>query len=302
MTLSLAKLEAVYWVHRLGSFQAAAGQLNVTQPTISLRVRELEEQLGIRIFHRSGRKITPTEKGSELLSYADRLMALSDEMQSRLRNRPSLRGTLRLGAADSFALTCLPALLRRLEASYPAMQVELNVDHSVNLSRALNARDLDVAFLVDPQVESHVKIESVCAIRLIWISGSSYKLPRGVLSPEYLQHEQMLTLPAPSTSYGIIDNWFARAGLRAKKISTCNSMNMILSLAVANCGISVMPLCIALHDLRAGLLKKIPVHPDLPSHSLFVGYQASRFKSGLREIAIMGREEVGRHEAFQDAK
>src|SRR5262245_52119345 len=127
MALSLAKLEAVYWVHRLGSFQAAAVQLNVTQPTISLRVRELEDQLGIQIFRRSGHKISLTEKGTELLVYADRLMAIADEMQSRIQNRPTFCGILRLGAADSFALTCLPGLLRRLEQTYPEMQVELHV-------------------------------------------------------------------------------------------------------------------------------------------------------------------------------
>jgi DNA-binding transcriptional LysR family regulator len=226
-------------------------------------------------------------------------MTLTDEMQNRLHNRPALRGILRLGAADSFALTCLPGLLRRLEVSYPVMQVELNVDHSVNLGRALNRRELDMAFLVDPRIGDHAKIESVCRIRLIWIAGPNYKLARGTLAPQHLQHEQVLTLPAPSTSYAIIDNWFARAGLQAKKVSTCNSMNMIVSLAVASCGISVVPMCIVLQELRAGLLKKIPVNPELPSHSLFVAYQSSRFKSGLREIAAMGREEVARHEAFR---
>ncbi len=301
MALSLAKIEAVYWIHRLGSFQAAAGHLHITQPTVSLRVAELETQLGFKIFHRKGHKVSPTDKGAELLTYAEELLVLTDDMQNRLWNRPTLSGVLRLGAADSFALTCLPPLLRRIKSMYPAMQVDLDVDHSLNLSRALNRRELDLAFLVDPSVESHVRLESICSVRMIWIAGANHKLPKGTVGPEHLHDEELLTLPAPSTTYSMIETWFGRAGLRAKKQSTCNSMNMIVSLAVANCGISTVPQCIVLHELRSGLLRRIQVQPDLPAHSLYAAYQLSRFKSGLREIVAMGRDEVSRHEAFQGA-
>jgi len=62
---------------------------------------------------------------------------------------------------------------------------------------------------------------------MIWIAGAKYKLPKGTVGPQHLQDEQLLTLPAPSTTYSMIESWFARAGLRARKRSTCNSMNMI---------------------------------------------------------------------------
>lgn len=299
MALSLAKIEAAYWIHRLGSFQAAAAHLNITQPTISLRVSELESQLGFKIFNRRGHRISLTDKGAELLSYAEKLLALSEDMQNRLWNRPTLTGTLRLGAADSFALTCLPPLLRRIKATYPSMQVDLEVDHSLHLSRALNKRELDAAFLVDPNVESHVRLESICSIPMIWIAGGSYKLPKGNLDPQHLNEEQILTLPAPSTTFSMIENWFGSAGLTPRKQSSCNSMNMIVSLAVANCGISAVPQCIVLHELKSGLLRRIRVQPELPSHSLYAAFQMGRFKSGLREIVSIGREEVMRHEAFQ---
>lgn len=82
---SLAQIEALVAINSLGSFQAAARHLNVTQPTISLRVRELEEALGTALFERDGRSAKLNTQGVLAMHYSDQVLRLLEEMETRLR-------------------------------------------------------------------------------------------------------------------------------------------------------------------------------------------------------------------------
>src|SRR5882757_7466416 len=133
MRVTLAQLEAFYWIVQLGSFRDAARQIGRTQPSISLRLQELETALGERLLERDGRKIRVTTAGGRLLSYADRLLALTGELEGIVNNGRLSRERIRLGSVDSFAMTYLPDLLRAVAESSPETHVELTVDYSPNL-------------------------------------------------------------------------------------------------------------------------------------------------------------------------
>src|ERR1700738_1988125 len=128
MRVQISQLEAVYWIAQLGSFRAAAAQLNLSQPTISMRVRELERHLGTTLFDRDSYRAQLTEAGREAVRHAARILTLASELEARMTREVVLKSPLRLGAADSFALTHLPALLSQLEHLFPAVRVDLQID------------------------------------------------------------------------------------------------------------------------------------------------------------------------------
>src|SRR5580692_12433276 len=99
MRIQISQLEAVQWIARLGSFRAAAMRLNLSQPTISMRVRELERHLGTALFDRSGYRAQLTEAGRDLVRYAERILSLTDEIEQRSARVPQVTGPIRLGAA-----------------------------------------------------------------------------------------------------------------------------------------------------------------------------------------------------------
>src|SRR5580693_4156353 len=140
MRATLGQIEALYWIERLGSFRAAAVQLNLTQPTISLRIRSLEDALGVRVFERGGRQARLTAEGTAMLPLVTRLMDLAGQIKAHHTVRDPLLGRLRLGAPASFALSCMPQLLGDLRKHYPELTVALTVDNSVVLCQRLNAR------------------------------------------------------------------------------------------------------------------------------------------------------------------
>ena len=134
MKFSLGQLEALLWVVRLGSFRSAATQLNLTQPAISVRVRELESAVGGKLFLRDSYRAKPTPLGREIAAHAERVIAACEELDGRFAADDELRGPVRIGAADTFAMTCLPELMRRIEKRFPKVRTEIRVDFSVLLN------------------------------------------------------------------------------------------------------------------------------------------------------------------------
>src|SRR5258708_11280983 len=118
MKATLSQIEAFYWIAQLGSYRAAAAQLNLTQPTVSLRIRNLEHALEVRLFERAGRQVRITPEGAAMLSVARRMMDLADQVSAKHAQRDPLQGQLRLGAPASFALSCMADLLGALKKKY----------------------------------------------------------------------------------------------------------------------------------------------------------------------------------------
>ena len=294
MRFNLAQLETFYWVARLGSFRAAARRLNLTQPTISLRIKELEAALGTALFDRSGHRAKPTVASGEALAYAERILSLAEEMETRVKTRDRLHGLLRLGAADTFALTCLPELLADLEHKHPDIRVELTVAYSTNLSRQLNDRELDLAFLTGPQVDPHVGVEPLGYIDLAWIASPRLRLPNKILVPADLAQQQIITNPQPSHLYTSIMQWFAALGAETERISTCNSLTILTKLTAAGSGVSLLPPSILAAELASGELCVLRTRPAIAPHEMFVAHQLDGAGPGIHEVLAIARDILAR--------
>src|SRR5262245_43778554 len=119
MRFTLAQIEAFAGIVRSGSFHAAARQLHLTQPTVSQRIRELENAIGSPLFVRQKPRIGLTPEGHALMEFARRLLGTAGELAEHFRTRNPLKGVLRLGVPATFAHTCMTDFLRRLEQRYP---------------------------------------------------------------------------------------------------------------------------------------------------------------------------------------
>jgi DNA-binding transcriptional LysR family regulator len=117
MNITLNQLRAFERIVRLGSFSGAARSCGLTQPSISQRIHELETALDTSLFLRNGPRIKPTAEAHALLAYADRVLETEIEMRERFRSRDPLRGLLRIGVSENFALICMAEMFRRLESA-----------------------------------------------------------------------------------------------------------------------------------------------------------------------------------------
>lgn len=127
-----------------GNFSTAAEAVLRTPSAVSMQIKKLEEQLKTTLFLRDARSVTLTQHGEMLLSYARRMLALSNEAVSRFV-MPELAGVVRLGAPDDIAERLLPRILKGFAEAFPGIMVDVTVDMSLALRKRVEEQRLDLA-------------------------------------------------------------------------------------------------------------------------------------------------------------
>jgi DNA-binding transcriptional LysR family regulator len=298
MNVTLSQLRAFERIVRLGSFHAAARDLNLAQPSVSQRIRELETGLNTPLFVRRGPRVSLTAEGHALIEYADRMLDTAGEMVERFHTRDPLKGMLRLGLNESFALICLPELLQRLEQRYPGIKTSVFVGDTGLVSQSLNRKELDIAIVSEPKVGSHVRLEPIGRNRLGWFASADFDLARGVLSPADLCQFHLIVSPATAQLHATATRWFAKAGATPLRVSTCNSLSATILTILHGTAIGLVPVRVMRDEIERRRVKRIPVSPEMPAHRVSICYQISEFGPGLEALVDLTRELVARHKLF----
>ncbi|TEN69590.1 LysR family transcriptional regulator [Pseudomonas aeruginosa] len=144
--MDLSSLEIFRAVAHEASVTRAAQQLQRAQSNVTTRIRQLEEDLGVELFLRDGKRMSLTERGSEFLAYAEQLLALADEAR-QLMHPAEPGGRLRLGSMESTAASRLPALLASYHKACPRVALEVSTGTSRALFDGVRARRLDCALV-----------------------------------------------------------------------------------------------------------------------------------------------------------
>lgn len=298
MRLTLAQLLTFERIVRLGSFHAAAQHLGLTQPSISQRIRELEDILGAQLFVRRGPKISVTAEGTALIAYADRMLQTAQELTDRFRTRNPLMGLLRLGLTETFALICLPELLRRLEARYPSLKTSVLVGDTATLSALFNEQQLDVAVMSEPDVPDEVRREPLGTNELCWFVSPDSKIPLGALSPADLCAHHLIIPPPPARLYTTAMRWFSQAGTVPQRLSMCNSLSVTIPTIVSGLAVGLIPARVMADKVASGEVRRLNVSPPIAGHRVSICYQDNETSSGLQEVIQLIRELVLHYRLF----
>jgi len=283
MVRSLPALEAFYWVVRLGGFQAAATRLGVSQPTVSTRVKELERRVGRSLLVRTGHRAKPTANGATTFEYAGRILGLVQDLESRLRSGGPLRGLVRLGTPDGFALVCLGALLNLLKEAAPELRIAITLGNSRALEARLRDGDLDLAIVSDGLEARDLRTQALGEQEIAWVASPGLNLP-AKLTANDLVSQQVFTNPPPSHLFTVLMDWFGLSGVSPPSFSSCDSVAVIASLVTAGAGISILPICIVEHELAAGTLRRLDVSPRPPTQRIMATWMPGCESSGILEI------------------
>lgn len=298
MNITLKQLRAFERIVRLGSFSGAAGELGLTQPSISQRIRELEAALDTTLFVRNGPRISPTAEAHALLAYADRVLETEVELRERFRSRDPLRGLLRIGVSENFALFCLPDMFRRLEERYPAIRASVFVGDSGTLSHQLNQRALDLAIVSEPHVEPHVEQVPVGLSRLAWFARGDVALPHAVLTPRQLAGYHLMLSPPSARLHATVTQWFADAGAVPTRVSLCNNAAVTRQAILGGAAIGVMSMRLMKDDLERHTVQIVPTRPPLPPHRVSICFQHSESGPALQSFVDLMRDLIVQHGLF----
>lgn len=257
-------LEAFYWVAELRSFKQASERLNMTQPAVSIRVARLEEDLGVKLFDRGPRLAMLTAKGRELLDHVDRLLRLRAEMIQSVAAAGSMSGVVRLGVAETIVHTWLARFVERVHAVYPKIVLDIEVDVSPNLRRALVDRRIDLAFLLGPVSDPSVSNFDLCRYPLSFVVNKNTKLGPEPVSLERLVQMPIITYPKTTQPYNHLRRLLSRPGLTTPRIYSNSSLSTIIRMTLDGIGISVIPPVVIRDELKRHDLRLIKIEPKLP--------------------------------------
>jgi DNA-binding transcriptional LysR family regulator len=234
--MDLSALRIFRAVAREGGVTRAAERLHRVQSNVTTRVRQLEDELGVPLFIREGKRLHLAPAGQVLLGYADRLLALADEAREAVRDAKP-RGLFRLGAMESTAAVRLPAPLSEYHRRHPEVTLELRTGNPRQLATAVLAGELDAALAAEPIADA--PFEKLLAFEedLVIVAaknhppiGAGGELPAKVVAFEDgCPHRKRL------------EDWFARQGAMPERTVELSSYHAMLGCVVVGMGISLVP-------------------------------------------------------------
>jgi DNA-binding transcriptional LysR family regulator len=180
-------LRVVDAVARHGSMSRAAVELNTVQSNITVRIRLLEEELGVKLFVRHSRGVLPTEAGRRLLPYAARVGQLVQEAKAAVREDGIPKGTLRLGTMECTAALRLPAVLAAYTKNYPSVSLSLTTGTSSSLVLQVLENQLDGAFVTGPIHHRDLNERAMFREELVLVSPPSVNTIQDLLKMSELR-------------------------------------------------------------------------------------------------------------------
>ena len=161
-----------------GSFSAAAEKLGLTQPAISLQIRQLEKRLGTALIERVGRRARPTSAGSELLGHADRIDdTISSAIESVARHASDAIGHVRLGTDNTVTIFLLPPVLGALRSRYPKLEITVSTGNAADIVKAVEENRIDLAFATLPVSGRALEVTPVIDDAIVAIAPPDMALP-----------------------------------------------------------------------------------------------------------------------------
>ncbi len=238
--LDLITLDIFRAVVRENGVTRAAARLNRVQSNVTTRIKQLEEDLGVSLFTRDGRRMVLTPAGRELLPFAERLLSLAGEARHAV-SEVVPRGRLRLGAMESTAASRLPSMLAHYRRQWREVSIELVIDTSEALTQQLRDFALDAIFVAGPLDVSDLilfECESACFEELLLVTPHGHPQIQG---PADLKLDTMVAFDRGCAYRRVGEKWFAQAGAQPDRIVEVGAYHSLLAWIAAGSGFGFAP-------------------------------------------------------------
>ncbi|HBX9959065.1 TPA: LysR family transcriptional regulator, partial [Klebsiella variicola] len=208
-TLNLGNLATFRLVVQRGSFSAAADALGISQPAVSLQVRQLEQFLQTRLLERTGRGIKATAAGMALLAHSEQIdRAVNSAMQSVSVFSQEVNGAVTLGTGATACIHLLPPLLQHLRQQHPLLTVGVTTGNTLDIVRAVEENRLDLGLVTLPVQGRSLAVTSVVDEEFVVIHASHETGTLADYTPAELLALPLIAFEAGSGTRDLIDRWF----------------------------------------------------------------------------------------------
>ncbi len=241
MLMTLQQLKYILALNRYRSFARASEELGITQPTLSAMLVKLEEELDVRLFERSNKRVVPTAAGERIVRQAEKACREAERIYELVaEDRGSVSGAFSLAVGPSIAPYLLPHFIKHYTESYP--QVELNIVElkTNSMFEALLRGELDAGIAISTAPPPDL-LEIPLYTERFWVylaENCWRKLP--VFKPENLEHEQMWIMKEAQCLRNSAFS-FCHARSKGKHIYEAGSIETLIRIVDLNGGFTIIP-------------------------------------------------------------
>lgn len=262
MDMLLEQLKTFTEVAERKNFTKAGEALNLAQPTVSLHIRQLEEEFGTPLFIRSRKQFSITPAGRLLYEKARQLLALAEETkEDMMRQSGELTGTLTVAASYTIGEYVLPRLLEDLLAAHPKLEVIISISNTEEVEAKVREFRCDVGC-----IEGTVRLDGLTAVpfmedELIVVCGTCHPLARMAdVSPEELQQARWITREEGSGTREHTDHLLRSLGHVKPARMIIGSNGGVIQAVVAGLGVAAVSVHAAKDGLETGQLVQLDAH------------------------------------------
>ncbi|MCL2346604.1 MAG: LysR family transcriptional regulator [Desulfobulbus sp.] len=294
------RLQVFHAVAKHQSFTRAGEALLMTQPAVTFQIKQLEMQYGVRLFDRRRGGVLLTPAGELMLHYAERILALTDELETRLGEMTGeMRGLLLVGASSAIAEFMLPRVLGEFNAHYPQVHARLSVANSESIENQVAEHALDIGLIDMPARLPGLVSRSCHEDELVAICAPDYPLAgMASVTPAFLVDYEFISREPGSGTRAVVEAYFSAHQVEPRLLKTqmeLGSPEALKGVVATGLGFAIVPRTVVDKELRLGELTAIALDPPL-KHNLYLIYPQDRFQSRL--VATFVEFAAGRLKEF----
>jgi len=256
------------------SITQTAKKMNLSQPSVSIQIKDLEDALNVRLFERINRKITLTDAGKVFFEYSEKLLNLIDEIDATMNEFSSGdMGRLVLGASSTVGVYVLPKYLGDFKEIYPKAEIALMIQNRQEAVEQCIAGDLDFAFMQDPPKHPDLQAEFFMKDELLIVCSPKHQWA----SREYLTMKVITSEPEPiilreegSGTRDLIEYVLKRYGIERKVTMELSSSEGIKRAVEANLGVAVLSKNVIARELKNKSLVGLPIKDFNTKRDFFI--------------------------------
>lgn len=268
-----------------GSFSKAGEILGYSQPTVSVQIRQLEQELSTKLFDRVGHMVRLTQKGHDTLHYAQQILRISQQMAQE--NLETLT-TIRLATADSL---CIPLLSRQfsiLRQQYPNISIHLTTAGTGELFRMLDRNEVDLVCTLDNHIyNNNYVIASEERVGVHFIVPASHPLAKKQrLSKQDLLGQDFLLTERGMSYRRLLDEWLAKDSLQIQPVLETSSTDLICLLVAQGAGMSFLPDYATEAAAKAGAIALLDAEDFFPELWIQLLYHRNKWVSRSMQAVV----------------
>jgi DNA-binding transcriptional LysR family regulator len=291
ITLELRELRTFCAVIETGSFSKASKLVHLTQPTVSLQIKALENYLGTCLINRSMRDCVPTESGKVFYKYAKNILSLCDEAVQSVCDVSNLsKGTLRIGASTSVGEYILPSQLASFKKIYSCVDIFLKIANTVEIIEDVAKGYLEIGIVGAKIEQNNLIFKEFFQDSLVLIVASDHPwASQEKIDIEKLKEESFLLLIEGSGTRITLEKQLEEVGIKEKDLN----INMVLGTTeavkkavISGLGVSIVPKMTIFNEAALRQIKEVKIDGHSFFMTFYIVYDPDKFRSKFPEAFL----------------